>query len=39
MQCDGSLMAAADDAGDIVVYDLRAMRVFKRLKRFNHFSS
>jgi hypothetical protein len=39
MQRDGSLMAAVDDAGDIVVYDLRTMRVSKRLKRSSAFIS
>ena len=34
MQADGPLMAAADDLGEIVVYDVRALRVLKRLKRF-----
>ena len=33
MQRDGHLMAVTDDAGDAVVYDLRAMKVFKRMKR------
>jgi hypothetical protein len=34
MQHDGPLMAITDDAGDAVVYDLRALKVFKRMKRF-----
>mmetsp|Transcript_47347 Transcript_47347/g.125706 ORF Transcript_47347/g.125706 Transcript_47347/m.125706 type:complete len:231 (-) Transcript_47347:26-718(-) len=32
-QFDGSLLAAADDSGDIILYDLRMMNIFKKLKR------
>lgn len=34
MQKDGPLMAVTDDAGDAIVYDLRAIKVLKKMKRF-----